>query len=203
MFGSSATCRRSGDPSRQSLRGRARRRGARIQYRHGLKIDGVLGRDTMAELATPFSLRACTRSNGRSSVCAEFLRLPAGPLIAVNIPSFRLWGFADARDDSAAQLQMAVIVGRAVTQRKPGVHRRNALRRVQPILERAAGNPARRNRPSARARSRLLGALISRRCRPMATARRSRRSTRRRCRVSRPARYVSVSARERRMRWAG
>ena len=90
------------------------------QYRHGLKVDGVLGRDTLAELATPFSARV-----HQIEWSLERLRwlpeLPAGPLIAVNIPSFRLWAFADARDDSAAQLQMAVIVGRAVTQRKTPV----------------------------------------------------------------------------------
>jgi murein L,D-transpeptidase YcbB/YkuD len=46
--------------------------------------------------------------------------LPGGPLIAVNIPSFRLWAFA-ARDDAAAQLTMPVIVGRAVKARETPV----------------------------------------------------------------------------------
>ena len=32
-----------------------------FQDRHGLKADGVLGRDTLAELATPVSTRACSQ----------------------------------------------------------------------------------------------------------------------------------------------
>jgi murein L,D-transpeptidase YcbB/YkuD len=42
-------------------------------------------------------------------------------LIAVNIPSFRLWAFANGRDDTAAKLTMPVIVGVAVNARKTPV----------------------------------------------------------------------------------
>jgi murein L,D-transpeptidase YcbB/YkuD len=77
----------------------------------------VIGRDTLQQLGVPFST-----ASGRSS-SLERLRwlpkLPAGhPVIAVNIPSFRLWAFANAGDDTAAQLTMPVIVGRAVTARE-------------------------------------------------------------------------------------
>jgi L,D-transpeptidase YcbB len=91
-----------------------------FQARHGLTPDGVLGSETLAALATPLEVRV-----RQLELSLERLRwlpeLPAGPLIAVNIPSFRLWAFANARDDSAAQLSMAVIVGRAVTERKTPV----------------------------------------------------------------------------------
>jgi murein L,D-transpeptidase YcbB/YkuD len=90
------------------------------QDRHGLKADGVLGADTLALLATPLDARV-----RQIELSLERLRwlpeLPTGPLIAVNIPSFRLWAFADARDDNAAQLTMPVIVGRAVKARETPV----------------------------------------------------------------------------------
>ena len=91
-----------------------------FQDRHGLKADGVLGRDTLAQLATPLDARV-----RQIELSLERLRwlpeLPAGPLIAVNIPSFRLWAFANARDDSAARLSMPVIVGRAAKARETPV----------------------------------------------------------------------------------
>ena len=91
-----------------------------FQVRHGLKDDAVLGRDTLAQLATPFDERV--RSIELSLERLRWLpMLPGGPVIAVNIPSFRLWAFADAHDDSAAQLQMPVIVGRAVKARETPV----------------------------------------------------------------------------------
>jgi murein L,D-transpeptidase YcbB/YkuD len=83
------------------------------QDRHGLTADGVLGRDTLEQLATPLQAR-----ERQFELSLERLRwlpeLPAGPLIGVNIPSFRLWAFANAHDDDAAQLTMPVIVGAAV-----------------------------------------------------------------------------------------
>jgi murein L,D-transpeptidase YcbB/YkuD len=91
-----------------------------FQDRHGLKPDGVLGRDTLAALATPLDTRV-----RQIELSLERLRwlpeLPAGPVIAVNIPSFRLWAFADGHDDSAATLSMPVIVGGAITERKTPV----------------------------------------------------------------------------------
>jgi murein L,D-transpeptidase YcbB/YkuD len=89
----------------------------RFQDRHGLKADGVIGRDTLAQLSVPFSERV-----RQIELSLERLRwlpkLPPRPLIAVNIPSFRLWAFTNAGDDTAAQLTMPVIVGRAVSARK-------------------------------------------------------------------------------------
>ncbi|HUH94546.1 MAG TPA: L,D-transpeptidase family protein [Casimicrobiaceae bacterium] len=109
-------------PATATLAGSDRYEGAlveavrRFQERHGLQADGVLGRDTLAELAKPLAARL-----HQIELSLERLRwLPevhAGPAIAVNIPSYRLWAFADAQDDAAAQLTMAVIVGRAVKAR--------------------------------------------------------------------------------------
>ena len=91
-----------------------------FQDRHGLTADGVLGRDTLAQFGTPFTERVL-----QIELSLERLRwlpdLPGGPLIAVNIPSFRLWAFADSHDDRAAQLSMPVIVGRAVSARETPV----------------------------------------------------------------------------------
>jgi murein L,D-transpeptidase YcbB/YkuD len=91
-----------------------------FQDRHGLKADGVLGRDTLSQLATPLDARV-----RQIELSLERLRwlpeLPAGPLIAVNIPSFRLWAFSNARDDSAARISMPVIVGRAAKARETPV----------------------------------------------------------------------------------
>ena len=92
----------------------------RFQERHGLKADGVLGRDTLAALSAPFAKRI-----RQIELSLERLRwlpeLPPGPAIAVNIPSFRLWAFANARRDGAAQLTMPVIVGGAVSEKKTPV----------------------------------------------------------------------------------
>lgn len=91
-----------------------------FQDRHGLKSDGVLGRDTLAALGVPFANRV-----RQIELTLERLRwlpeIPPGPLIAVNIPSFRLWAFANGRDDTAAKLTMPVIVGVAVNARKTPV----------------------------------------------------------------------------------
>jgi len=91
-----------------------------FQARHGLQADGVLGRDTLAELGTSISVRV-----QQLELSLERLRwlpeLEPGPLIAVNIPSFRLWAFGHGRDDVAAVLTMPVIVGRAVKARETPV----------------------------------------------------------------------------------
>ncbi len=91
-----------------------------FQDRHGLKADGVLGRETLSALALPFSARV-----RQLELTLERLRwlpeLSPGPVIAVNIPSFRLWAFANGREDSAAKLSMPVIVGGAVAAKKTPV----------------------------------------------------------------------------------
>ncbi len=90
----------------------------RFQDRHGLAPDGVLGRATHAQLSVPLQRRV-----DQITLSLERLRwlpeLPPGPMIAVNIPSFRLWAFADARAPERPALAMPVIVGRAVRTETP------------------------------------------------------------------------------------
>ena len=90
----------------------------RFQARHGLEADGVIGRATTAALAVPPARRV-----RQIELAMERLRwLPqrsGRPLIAINIPMFRLWAWdADAAEASPA-LAMNVIVGRAVRTQTP------------------------------------------------------------------------------------
>ncbi len=90
----------------------------RFQARHGLLEDGVLGKATLAALNVPAASRV--RQIVLSLERLRWLPAPApGPLVAVNIPSFRLWGFADARNATRAQLSMPVVVGRATRSETP------------------------------------------------------------------------------------
>lgn len=83
----------------------------RFQARHGLAEDGILGAGTLAALSVPPGYRAA-----QLALTLERLRwLPAFPphgrIIAVNIPTYRLWAF-DASDNVAVPaLEMRVIVG--------------------------------------------------------------------------------------------
>lgn len=83
----------------------------RFQLRHGLLADGIIGRKTLSALNTPISTRI-----HQLELALERLRwlpkLPAGPLVAVNIPSFRLWAF-DSLQTKSQPLTMKVVVGQA------------------------------------------------------------------------------------------
>jgi murein L,D-transpeptidase YcbB/YkuD len=85
----------------------------RFQDRHGLNPDGVLGRDTLAQLNVPLAARV-----RQIELALERLRwipaLPPGPVVAVNIPSYRLLAFTDLPESDRVALRMRVIVGRAV-----------------------------------------------------------------------------------------
>lgn len=92
--------------------------GVRVfQARHGLLVDGALGKDTLAALEIPPARRVT-----QIALALERLRwLPdfgAAPLVAINIPSFRMWAFADASQAEPA-FSMAVIVGRAMRNETP------------------------------------------------------------------------------------
>ena len=88
-----------------------------FQERHGLKPDGVLGRETLAALKVPLERRV-----RQIELAIERLRwLPRfapGPLVAVNVPSFRLWAFDAPGEPGTPALTMPVIVGRAAGARK-------------------------------------------------------------------------------------
>jgi L,D-transpeptidase YcbB len=83
----------------------------RFQSRHGLTVDGILGKATYAALTTPMAYRV-----RQIDLTLERWRwLPAfrSPPIIVNIPEFRLFAFRTTADRKASILQMDVIVGKA------------------------------------------------------------------------------------------
>lgn len=84
----------------------------RFQRRHGLEPDGVLGRGTLAALATPLADRV-----RQIEVALERLRwlphLAPDGFLAVNIPMFRLWGWGEMPPDGQPAFDMRVVVGRA------------------------------------------------------------------------------------------
>lgn len=88
----------------------------RFQARHGLDEDGVLGRGTVDALNV-----APARRMRQLELTLERLRwLPdvgAGPLIMVNLPTYRLWAIPGGAD--AAPLEMRVVVGTAVKTETP------------------------------------------------------------------------------------
>ncbi len=91
---------------------------ARFQARHGLETDGVIGRATAAALRVPLAWRV-----RQIELALERLRwlpdLTAGPLVAVNIPAFRLWAWSSVPSSAPPDLSMGVIVGRALNTRTP------------------------------------------------------------------------------------
>lgn len=89
----------------------------RFQGRHGLAVDGILGRSTFRQLNTPLSHRI-----SQIELALERLRwlphAPQGRFLVVNVPAFRLVAFEAATSDRPA-LQMGVVVGRAARTRTP------------------------------------------------------------------------------------
>ena len=82
-----------------------------FQERHGLAVDGVLGRRTYAALTVPFTERV-----RQIELTLERWRwLPAftTPPIVVNLPEFRLFAFRSPVDRESDILQMDVIVGQS------------------------------------------------------------------------------------------
>jgi murein L,D-transpeptidase YcbB/YkuD len=96
----------------------------RFQERHGLEVDGIVGRATRGALAVPLAWRA-----RQIELALERLRwlpdLGPEPSLAVNIPMFRLavWNAAAGAEPPGGrgrpQLTMGVIVGRALRTQTP------------------------------------------------------------------------------------
>jgi murein L,D-transpeptidase YcbB/YkuD len=90
----------------------------RFQRRHGVIDDGVLGKGTVAALQVPLSQRV-----RQIELSLERLRwLPhigEGRLIAVNIPMYRMWSWSAFSQDATPDLQMGVIVGKAIENETP------------------------------------------------------------------------------------
>jgi L,D-transpeptidase YcbB len=90
----------------------------RFQERHGLEADGVLGKQTLAALNLPLAARI--RQIELSLERLRWLRdLPGGPLIAVNIPSYKLLAFDAGPASAQPALEMRVIVGQAMRTQTP------------------------------------------------------------------------------------
>jgi murein L,D-transpeptidase YcbB/YkuD len=91
-----------------------------FQQRHGLAADGVIGKGTLAQLNTPLADRVSQIQLG-----LERLRwLPddiKGLYLFVNIPSFQLYGSRDGDGFGQHDIQMNVIVGKAVNGRRTPV----------------------------------------------------------------------------------
>ena len=89
-----------------------------FQRRHGLADDGVLGKSTLAALHVPPDRRV-----RQIELAMERLRwLPhfgTRPIVAINIPMFRLWARDPALPPGDAPLNMNVIVGRALNTQTP------------------------------------------------------------------------------------
>ncbi|HSD59721.1 MAG TPA: L,D-transpeptidase family protein [Burkholderiales bacterium] len=90
----------------------------RFQDRHGLVPDGVIGRDTFAQLNTPPAARV-----RQIELAMERMRwLPdvsPGPVIGINIPEFKLWAFDEEGGRLRLQFRMEVVVGKALNTRTP------------------------------------------------------------------------------------
>lgn len=80
-----------------------------FQRRHGLRVDGTIGKATFAALTTPLAQRV-----RQIELTLERWRWLPGfstPPIIVNIPQFRLFALRTTEDAEADMLQMDVIVG--------------------------------------------------------------------------------------------
>jgi murein L,D-transpeptidase YcbB/YkuD len=90
----------------------------RFQARHGLAVDGVIGRETFAALRVPLAWRA-----RQIELSLERLRwlphLQHQRLVAVNVPMFRLAAWDVFPGEGSPALTTEVIVGRALRTQTP------------------------------------------------------------------------------------
>ena len=124
-----------------------------FQRRHGLDIDGVLGKGTVTQLNVPLK----TRVQQLQLTLERYRWIPPDfpePPIVVNIPEFRLHTM---RRQPANYLTMKVVVGRAMRTQTPVFA--NSMKYVifRPYWLVPLVDPARRAGPKDAARSRLSG----------------------------------------------
>jgi len=90
----------------------------RFQTRHGLEVDGTIGKATLAALNTPIGDRV-----HQIELALERLRwLPDvldDPFAVVNVPAFELWALDPSHPDDRIALEMRVVVGKAVSKQTP------------------------------------------------------------------------------------
>ncbi len=84
----------------------------KFQLRHGLKQDGVIGKNTIKALNIPLHQRT-----QQIKLALERLRwlpkLKQGPVIMVNIPAYQLWAYDSDKMDEQQAINMKVIVGKS------------------------------------------------------------------------------------------
>jgi L,D-transpeptidase YcbB len=83
-----------------------------FQRRHGLAPDGIIGPATLAQLQVPLTSRIQDIQASLDRIRAE-PRIGPGSYIVINVPAFRLFAFNGEIGDTAPDLDMKVIVGRA------------------------------------------------------------------------------------------
>jgi L,D-transpeptidase YcbB len=86
-----------------------------FQVRHGLKSEGRLDKETIAQLNIPLSTRVIQLEDSLERwrwLPADYPQLP----VAVNIPGFKLRVFSD---DHTIALRMNVVVGKALNHQTP------------------------------------------------------------------------------------
>lgn len=89
----------------------------RFQSRHGLDVDGVIGRATLGALNVAPGARARQIALGLERL--RWLPDLRGRLIGINIPMFHLRAWTATGAETAAPIESRVIVGRAVRTRTP------------------------------------------------------------------------------------
>jgi len=90
-----------------------------FQSRHGLAMDGIIGKGTFAELTRPLAARV--RQIELTLERWRWLPYFDEPPIVVNIPEFRLFAFHTRADSEADMLQMNVIVGQTFSRSRTPV----------------------------------------------------------------------------------
>ncbi len=83
-----------------------------FQFHHGLKEDGIIGKNTIKALNIPNSHRI-----QQIKLALERLRwlpkLQPGPSVMVNIPAYQLWAYHSDKMDDQQAINMKVIVGKS------------------------------------------------------------------------------------------
>lgn len=91
-----------------------------FQHRHGLRVSGVLNKETVAALNFPLADRISQIELGME----RWRWVPEqteGRFIIVNIPSYQLWAFDSLKDHKTKPVTMRVVVGEAPDKQTPSL----------------------------------------------------------------------------------
>ncbi|MFM8332705.1 MAG: murein L,D-transpeptidase [Candidatus Methylumidiphilus sp.] len=92
----------------------------RFQARHGLTVDGIIGKPTLTQLNVPLAERVTQIQLGleRLRWLPEHIK---GRHLIANVPSFQLFGYHTGAEQDRPDLEMNVIVGEAIDGRNTPV----------------------------------------------------------------------------------